>query len=270
MKEGCYCLSTGEVIRCRSVGEGKTIVLFHGFGIDSTVWDGVLPYLIKKFRVVLVDLPGYGQNTHLWRADLSVFAEFFKAVFVREKGASIVAYSFGGNMLLRYLQQERATIPKGIIFLSAPIKEGMLSKLTSLFLGFCSLSNLVSSVIISLLTRPPLRSIIIRVGGLVALTDEKIIDYCVHRIIHFENPSFLCKTLACVFLPLRRGVVIQCEVVGLFGEHDGFVSQKNDGTLLSRFFSSYNERVIPGVFHLSPLENPKALAGNMIEILETH
>ena len=44
------------------MGKGPDLVLLHGWGLHSGVWDGVRGDLANCFRVHLVDLPGYGQS----------------------------------------------------------------------------------------------------------------------------------------------------------------------------------------------------------------
>jgi 3-oxoadipate enol-lactonase len=47
---------------CREAGSGPTIVLLHGVGSDHTVWNGVLPHLSNRFRLLLPDLRGHGRS----------------------------------------------------------------------------------------------------------------------------------------------------------------------------------------------------------------
>lgn len=39
-----------------------TIVLLHGWGMNSLVWDGLIPYLIVDYDVCVIDLPGLGRS----------------------------------------------------------------------------------------------------------------------------------------------------------------------------------------------------------------
>lgn len=50
----------GNPLYYRVVGEGKTVMLVHGFGEDGRVWDTLLPHLPNTFRYVIPDLPGSG------------------------------------------------------------------------------------------------------------------------------------------------------------------------------------------------------------------
>ena len=44
-------------------GEGKTIMLLHGFCGSSRYWEEVIPALSEYCRVIVPDLPGHGQST---------------------------------------------------------------------------------------------------------------------------------------------------------------------------------------------------------------
>jgi len=43
-------------------GNGKPIVLIHGFAGGKEYWDKVLPELTKEYRVIAIDLPGHGES----------------------------------------------------------------------------------------------------------------------------------------------------------------------------------------------------------------
>ena len=44
-------------------GEGPTLVLLHGFGMDRSAWLKVAPQLTRNFHLVIPDLPGWGDST---------------------------------------------------------------------------------------------------------------------------------------------------------------------------------------------------------------
>ena len=41
-------------------GQGRPLVLVHGFGISFNIWRELLPFLTPRFTVVMVELPGVG------------------------------------------------------------------------------------------------------------------------------------------------------------------------------------------------------------------
>ena len=48
-----------------TLGAGPDLVLLHGWGMNSTIWQLVLPSLAKKYRVTCVDLPGHGYSPEM-------------------------------------------------------------------------------------------------------------------------------------------------------------------------------------------------------------
>lgn len=46
-------------------GHGPDLVLLHGWGLHSGIWQPVLPLLTPHFRITLIDLPGFGQSAAL-------------------------------------------------------------------------------------------------------------------------------------------------------------------------------------------------------------
>ncbi|MEZ9523236.1 pimeloyl-ACP methyl ester esterase BioH [Enterovibrio norvegicus] len=43
-------------------GQGSDLILIHGWGMNSAVWQQLLPRLTDRYRVHCVDLPGYGHS----------------------------------------------------------------------------------------------------------------------------------------------------------------------------------------------------------------
>jgi len=49
----------------REKGKGKPIFLIHGFPFHHAIWDGYVERLSDEFRVIMVDLPGFGKSKPL-------------------------------------------------------------------------------------------------------------------------------------------------------------------------------------------------------------
>lgn len=59
----------------RTIGEGDTnLVLLHGWGVNSGIWDCIIERFSPHFRLHLVDLPGYGYSQNYGAMDLSEMA----------------------------------------------------------------------------------------------------------------------------------------------------------------------------------------------------
>ena len=46
----------------RDTDSAVDLVLLHGWGMSSLVWDEILPELLENFRVTVIDLPGFGRS----------------------------------------------------------------------------------------------------------------------------------------------------------------------------------------------------------------
>ncbi|MDQ5910397.1 MAG: pimeloyl-ACP methyl ester esterase BioH [Pseudomonadota bacterium] len=54
-----------------TVGEGPDVVLAHGWGMHSGVWEDVVEGLVDHYRVTVLDLPGHGYSAPLPVAEVS-------------------------------------------------------------------------------------------------------------------------------------------------------------------------------------------------------
>jgi pimeloyl-ACP methyl ester carboxylesterase len=89
-------------------GNGKTIVLLHGFLEDYTIWDEIAQNLSKDFRLVLMDLPGHGKSPVLSDIhSMELMAEEVVKVLRTEQieQSTLVGHSLGGYVALACLAQ---------------------------------------------------------------------------------------------------------------------------------------------------------------------
>jgi pimeloyl-ACP methyl ester carboxylesterase len=70
----------GLSIQYKVTGEGKTVVLLHGFGEDSTVWQSQIDFLQQNFRLIVPDIPGSGQSKFVPNANIETYAEILKEI----------------------------------------------------------------------------------------------------------------------------------------------------------------------------------------------
>jgi pimeloyl-ACP methyl ester carboxylesterase len=85
---------------------GEPMVCVHGFGGDKETWLLMAPWLPRRLRTVLVDLPGHGASTALERPGASARAQARTlAAFLDARGidrAIIAGNSMGGGIALRF------------------------------------------------------------------------------------------------------------------------------------------------------------------------
>lgn len=81
-------------VRLHTQGQGRPLVLLHGWGMNSLIWQPILPRLAKSATVTCIDLPGHGQNDHLPLGSLhDVTARLADSI---PDGAVVMGWSLGG------------------------------------------------------------------------------------------------------------------------------------------------------------------------------
>lgn len=79
-----------------TVGQGRRLVLAHGFTQTGRLWGGMDRLLAQRYQVVSADLPGHGRSSAV-RADLLAGADLLAAVGGR---AAYLGYSMGARFCL--------------------------------------------------------------------------------------------------------------------------------------------------------------------------
>ncbi len=91
-------------LHCESIGSGPDVVLIHGWGWHSGVWDAVASQLMHEFRVWLPDLPGHGRSRGPV-ADLSLAGLTQAIATAVPRSAIWIGWSLGGLVALTAAQQ---------------------------------------------------------------------------------------------------------------------------------------------------------------------
>lgn len=95
-------------IAYQSKGRGPAIVLLHGFCEDSSVWDDFKTDLLEeKYRVICIDLPGFGQSDVFENTSIEKMAELVNGV-VEDLGLEqfiLIGHSMGGYVSLAYAKK---------------------------------------------------------------------------------------------------------------------------------------------------------------------
>ena len=80
---------------CHVIGSGPDVVLLHGWGMHSGVWEDVVENLLDHYRVTLIDLPGHGYSRAVGAGH--TLSELAAAVLaVAPPRAAWVGWSLGG------------------------------------------------------------------------------------------------------------------------------------------------------------------------------
>ena len=61
--QDCFAEFPGGRVYYQDVGQGPLSVVFiHGWSCDHTFWQGQIPEISKKYRVIALDMPGHGRS----------------------------------------------------------------------------------------------------------------------------------------------------------------------------------------------------------------
>lgn len=105
-------------------GEGKILLLLHGWGDSLQTFNAITSLLKSDFRIVRVDLPGFGKSEMpkvAWNLDdyINFVAKFIQKVEI--KPHTIVGHSFGGRITIKGTAFEKLKSDKIILIGSAGV-----------------------------------------------------------------------------------------------------------------------------------------------------
>lgn len=106
-------------------GEGKDLLLLHGWGSSGAAFGWIMRQFSGRYRVTALDFPGFGQSDMPpipWGvSDYADFVErFMQAMDIRNP--VLVGHSFGGRVIIYLTGSGRVSPPKIVLMDSAGIK----------------------------------------------------------------------------------------------------------------------------------------------------
>lgn len=106
-------------------GEGKPIVLLHGWGANSYTFEGLVKHLEQSFRVITVDLPGFGESEIKEALSVEQVSEVIRRllIFLNIEKPIILGHSYGGRIGIKYCSKYQAE--RLILVASAGIKQNL-------------------------------------------------------------------------------------------------------------------------------------------------
>lgn len=104
-------------------GEGKDIILLHGWGQNIDMMKPLGDSFSNRFRITILDFPGFGESDEpkeTWNIEkyALILEEFLKKVKVKKP--IVIGHSFGGRVAIRY--SARNPIEKLVLFGSPCIR----------------------------------------------------------------------------------------------------------------------------------------------------
>lgn len=107
-------------------GEGELVLLLHGWGSNITLFNHTISVLERKYKVVAMDMPGFGESdepAEPWCVDdyVDFVLKFLESYNVKK--ITLLGHSFGGRVIIKMCSRELPfEIDKIILVDSAGVK----------------------------------------------------------------------------------------------------------------------------------------------------
>lgn len=115
-----------QLVNYQAEGSGKTILLLHGWGTNLQTFDGLSKYFVSEYRVIRIDLPGFGASPRPagdWDInDYAIFVSKFLAKINEKEIFAVFGHSFGGRVTIKAIARRYIHPQKVVLIGSAGIK----------------------------------------------------------------------------------------------------------------------------------------------------
>lgn len=118
-----YVLIEGQRVSYRVAGKGDPVILVHGLSASSLWWQRNVPSLAQRYRVYLVDLPGFG-TTHYPRSQFALkkagiwLLRWMEAVELER--AHFIGHSMGGYICM-WIASHRPEVVERLVLVSPAV-----------------------------------------------------------------------------------------------------------------------------------------------------
>lgn len=97
----------GTQIYFKDWGQGRPVVLSHGWPVDADAWDAQMMFLAENgFRVIAHDRRGHGRSSQPWEGnDMDTYADDLATLIetLDLQHATLIGHSTGGGEVVRYI-----------------------------------------------------------------------------------------------------------------------------------------------------------------------
>jgi pimeloyl-ACP methyl ester carboxylesterase len=251
-------------------GTGPPLILVHGLGGAASNWTELAPFLLRRHRLLVPDLPGHGGSSALpGVSGLEPFADRIAAVAEREGmlPAPVVGHSLGGMIVLRLALRHPPAVQALVLASAAGLSTGnvwgrqLLSVFTTVRPGRIAARHR------SWVSRSPLlRRLVfgfVSVADPVALSHEAVEGFLAGQLLHTDVDS-AWQALR-VDDPRQELEAVRCPVLVLWGAEDVQLPVDDAFEYTRRLRARL--RVIPGCGHLLIGERPDACDAAIREFL---
>ncbi len=182
-------------------GQGDLVVLLHGWGSNITLFEGMTAILEKKYRVLAMDMPGFGESdepTEPWCVDDYVD---FVLEFLREydvKKLILLGHSFGGRVIIKMCARELPfEVEKVILVDAAGVKPEKTASQKAKQSIYKATKNVYSSALVQKLFPDALENLRRKNGSADYNAASPIMRQTLVKVVNED----LCDLMPCVTAP---------------------------------------------------------------------
>jgi pimeloyl-[acyl-carrier protein] methyl ester esterase len=106
-------------IHTETYGQGKPIVLVHGWAMHSGIWRAFARELAKSYRVTLIDLPGHGRSEVVTPFTLETVSQSLVDV-IPDESSCWLGWSLGAALVLEIARRFPERVDKLILLAGTP------------------------------------------------------------------------------------------------------------------------------------------------------
>ncbi|WP_330961544.1 pimeloyl-ACP methyl ester esterase BioH [Photobacterium sp. 53610] len=99
-------------------GQSSDLVLIHGWGMNGAVWQHLVPQLESRYRIHVVDMPGYGHSAEVSAGTVEAMAE--SLLHGAPEEAVWLGWSLGGLVAKQATLMAPARVSKLVTVASSP------------------------------------------------------------------------------------------------------------------------------------------------------
>ena len=99
--------------------DAQDVVLIHGWGLHAIVFDDIVPALLERFRVTVVDLPGMGQSP-LPNDDYTLDFLADQVLAIMPEQAHLLGWSLGGLVALAMAEKAPQRVESVVTVATSP------------------------------------------------------------------------------------------------------------------------------------------------------
>lgn len=101
------------------IGKGNPLILLHGWGWNSRIWESLVPQLAEKFQLFCIDLPGFGKN-HLISTSYNIIDLADLLLAVTPVKSAWLGWSLGGMIAWHIALNHPERVTRLITVASSP------------------------------------------------------------------------------------------------------------------------------------------------------